>query len=141
MRDAMAGALSAPRLNMLLLGIFSGSALLLAAVALYGITAFAVSRRTREIGVRVALGAPERQVMGMALRHGFSVVLAGVGVGLVGAALLTRFMESLLFGVGAMDAFTYGGVAGLLGAVSLVATILPARKALKVDPTIALQAE
>jgi putative ABC transport system permease protein len=141
MRDAMAGALAAPRLNMLLLAIFSGSALLLAAVALYGVTAFAVSRRTREIGVRVALGAPKREVMGMALRRGFALVLVGAGMGLVGAALLTRFMESLLFGVGALDAFTYGGVAGLLGAVSLVATILPARKALKVDPTIALQAE
>jgi len=141
MEEALGGALSAPRLNMLLMGIFSASALLLAAVALYGITAFAVARRTREIGVRMALGAPKGEVVGMVLKRGMALVAVGGAVGLVGAFLLTRFMESLLFEVDAMDALTYGVVSGLMAAVALVATLIPTRKALKVDPTIALQAE
>ncbi len=141
MEEALGGALSAPRRNMLLMGIFSASALLLAAVALYGITAFAVARRTREIGVRMALGAPKGEVVGMVLKKGLALVVVGSAVGLVGAFLLTRFMESLLFEVDAMDALTYGVVSGLMAAVTLVATLIPARKALKVDPTIALQAE
>jgi len=141
MEEALGGTLSAPRLNMLLMGIFSVAALLLASVALYGITAFAVARRTREIGVRMALGAPKGEVVGMVMKKGLVLVLVGSAAGLVGAFLLTRFMESLLFGVEATDALTYGAVTGLLAAVTLVATLLPARRALKVDPTIALQVE
>jgi predicted permease len=141
MNDALGGALSAPRLNMLLLGVFSGSALLLAAVALYGVTAFAVARRTREFGVRLALGAPKREVVGMVLKRGAALVVMGGGAGLAGAFLLTRFMESLLFGVEPRDTVTFIVGAGVLAGVTLAATLLPARRALKVDPAISLQAE
>jgi ABC-type antimicrobial peptide transport system permease subunit len=141
MEDALGGALATPRLNMILLGIFSTAALLLAAVALYGITAFSVARKTREIGVRIALGAPKGEVLGMVLRRGLLLVAVGGAFGLVGAYFLTRFMESLLFGVEATDMATYAAVTGILAMVMLMATLLPARGALNVDPTISLQAE
>jgi putative ABC transport system permease protein len=141
MEDALRGAISAPRLNMLLMAIFALSALLLASVALYGITAFAVARRTREIGVRLAMGAPKSQVMGMVLKRGLALVILGAGAGLVGAVLLSRFLESLLFEIGPTDAATYGAVSLILGSITLLAAWFPARRALRVDPTIALQAE
>jgi hypothetical protein len=141
MGDALGSSLSAPRLNMLLMGIFSASALLLAAVALFGITALTVAQRTREIGVRVALGAPKGEVIGMVLRRALLLVGVGGAVGLVGAFVLTRFMEGLLFGVGARDPLTLAAVLGLLAGVTMVATLVPAARALRVDPTIALQAD
>jgi predicted permease len=141
MDEALGGALAAPRLNMFLLGLFSASALLLAAVALYGITAFSVARRTREIGVRLALGAPKGEVVGMVLRGGLGLVLLGALAGLAGSLLLTRFMESLLFGVVATDGPTYVAVTAILVAVTLFAALIPALRALRVDPTIALRAE
>jgi predicted permease len=141
MEDALNGALSAPRLNMLLMGIFAVSALLLASVALYGITAFTVARRAREIGVRMAMGAPKAEVLGMVLKRGLALVVVGAGAGLMGAVFLTRFMESLLFGMASTDAITYGAVTIILGSITLVAAWLPARRALRVDPTIALRAD
>ena len=141
MENALGGALAAPRLNMVLLGIFSGSALLLAAVALYGITAFSVSRRSREIGVRLALGAPKAEVVGMVMKGAAVLIALGGTVGLAGAFLLSRFLESLLFGVGTTDFLTYGVVTVVLAMVTLMATLLPARKALKINPTAALQAD
>lgn len=141
MEDALYGALSAPRLNMILTGIFAVSALLLASVALYGITAFAVARRTREIGVRMAMGAPKTEVIWMVLKRGLALLVVGAGAGLVGAVFLTRFMEGLLFGMEPTDAITYGAVTLILGITTLVASLLPVRRALRVDPTIALQSE
>jgi ABC-type antimicrobial peptide transport system permease subunit len=116
-------------------------ALFLAGVALYGITSFAVARRTREIGVRIALGAPRGEVTGMVLERGLALVGVGGGLGLLGALFLTRFMGSLLFGVGTTDALTYGAVAGVLASVALTATLIPALRASRVDPTVALQAD
>jgi len=141
MKDALNGALSTPRLNMLLVGIFAVSALLLASVALYGITAFGVAQRTREIGVRMAMGAPKAQVIRMVLGRGLALVVLGAGAGLAGAAILTRFMASLLFGVEPTDPTTYGAILLILGSITLLAVWLPARRAMRVDPTVALQAE
>ena len=141
METALDGALAAPRLNVVLMGIFSFSALLLASIALYGITSFSVGRRTREIGVRMALGAPKKDVVRMVLKKGIRLVVLGGATGLLGAVVLSRFLETLLFGVGALDALTYVVVSLVLGGVMLVATVLPVRRALKVDPTIALQVE
>jgi predicted permease len=141
MEDALGDAISAPRLNTTLLGLFSVAALLLAAVALYGITAFGVACRSREIGVRMALGASREEVVGMVLKGALALAGVGGGVGLVGAFLLNRFLRSLLFGVEAGDPPTYLAVTVLLASVSLVAALFPARRALKVDPTVTLQAE
>ena len=141
METALASALAAPRLNVALMGIFSLSALLLASIALYGITAFSVGRRVREIGVRMALGAPKRDLAGMVIWKGIRLVLFGGAVGLAGAVFLSRFLESLLCGVGTVDTPTYVAVSLLLGGVMMVATLLPVRRALRVDPTIALDAE
>ena len=141
METALDGALAAPRLNVVLMVIFSGSALLLASIALYGITAFTVGRRTREIGVRMALGAPKRDVAGMILWKGVRLLMIGGSLGLVGSVFLSQFLESLLFGVGTVDTLTYAVVTLLLGGVMTVATLLPVWRALRVDPTIALHAD
>jgi predicted permease len=141
METALDSALAAPRLNMIMMALFSASALLLAGIALYGITSFAVGRRTREIGVRMALGAPKREVARMVLARGIRLVVVGASAGLVGAVLLSRFLDALLFEVAAVDVLIYSVVTLLLGSVMMIATLLPVRRALKVDPTIALQAD
>jgi ABC-type antimicrobial peptide transport system permease subunit len=139
--EILGAALAGPRLNLILMGVFSLSALLLAAVGLYGLTAFSVARQTREIGVRLALGAPGSGVLRLILRKGLKLALAGTMLGLVGALILTRFMENLLFGVRPMNAPTYLAAALVLGSVTVVAALIPARRALKVDPASSLQAE
>jgi hypothetical protein len=141
MAETLNGALARPRLNLILLGVFALSALLLAAVGLYGITAFAVASRSREIGVRLALGAQGRGVMALILSHGLKLAALGLVLGLAGASLLTRFMENLLFGVEPLNAPTFFGVAMVLAGVTLAAAYVPARRALGVDPASSLQAE
>jgi predicted permease len=125
----------------LLLGAFSGLALLLAAIGLYGVLAYDVSQRTREIGVRAAIGASRSQIIVLILRQGMWKTGVGLGAGLVGAFVLTRFLRSQLFGVSSLDAVSYFVVCGLLLAVSFLASWVPARRAAKVDPMIALRAE
>lgn len=127
--------------TLVMLAIAAAVALLLGVVGIYGVIAYIAAQRTREIGIRVALGAQATDVSRLFVRHGLVLTLAGVAIGLVGAALLTRLMSSLLFGVGALDPLTFTVVAVGLGAIALLASYLPARRAARVDPIIALRGE
>ena len=125
----------------LMAGIFAGTALLLATIGLYGVMAYAVAQRTKEFGVRMALGAQTRDVLRLVFSQGARLAAIGLVLGAVGASILTEFMESLLFGVKPTDPLAYGGVAVLLAAVAALACLLPARRAPRVDPVVALRAE
>lgn len=133
--------LSESRLGSWILAVFGSIALLLAIIGVYAVIAFSVSQRTREIGVRVALGAAHRQVVGMFVSHGMRLTAYGVGVGLALAAAVGRVLSSAFFGVSAWDVTALGGVAGLLTAIALLACWLPARRAARVDPVRALRYE
>ena len=125
--------------NLLLVGIFAVLALVLAAIGLYGVTSYSVDQRTRELGIRVALGAQRREVLRLVLSQGARLAVAGLAAGTVAALALTRFMATLLFGVGARDPLTFAAVGLLLLVVSLVASFIPAHRATRVDPVIALR--
>jgi len=141
MEKVVAGSTLQKRFSMYLLGIFSSVALLLAAVGIYGVMSYSVSQRTHEIGIRMALGARSSGVLGMIVRQGLIVTGIGVGAGLFLAFLATKVMESLLFAVGVHDPVTFVAIPVVLVAVSLLACLLPARRATKVDPMIALRYE
>src|SRR5277367_3631604 len=129
------------RFNVILVGFFGIVALLLATAGVFGVMAYAVNRRTREIGVRVALGASTGHVLRMVLGEGLRTICIGVGIGIAGALALTRTMEALLFGITANDPLTFGGVTLLLVGAALLACYIPARRAMKVDPMVALRYE
>ncbi len=141
MDERIGQALVDTRLPMLLATVFAGVALFLAAVGIYGVLAYAVAQRTRELGVRVALGSSSGEVFRLVLGHGVRVLAVGLGTGLVGAVFLTRAMAGMLYGVTPLDPEVFLAVAGLLTLVVLAATAIPARRATRVDPAVALAAE
>jgi len=141
MDQYVADSVSPRRLNATLLAIFASLALVLASVGIYGVMAYSVTQRTHEIGIRVALGAQSSDVIKLVVGHGMALVVVGVMIGLAGALALTRVMTSLLFGVSATDPITFAGVSVLLVAIALLASYIPARRATKVDPMIALRCE
>jgi len=141
MDQVFGDSVAQPRFSMLVVGLFAALALVLASVGIYGVMAYSVSRRAHEIGVRMALGARTGQVLKLVLKEGMTLTLMGIAVGLFGAFALTRLIATLLFGVSAKDPFTFISVAALLAAVALVACYIPARRATKVDPLVALRYE
>ena len=141
LRDLLSQTLAQPRFNMALLGVFAIVAVVLAAVGIYGVIAYSVSQRTKEIGIRMALGAQRTDMLHMILRQSLLMVAIGIGLGLAGALAATRLMSALLFGVGAGDISTYMSVIVLLGSAALLASFIPARRAMKVDPMVALRYE
>ena len=134
-------SLTEPRFYLLLMALFAGCALALAAIGLYGVLSFMVTQRTAEIGIRMALGAQTGDVLKLVLRQGLSLALVGAGVGVVTALMLTRWLKSLLFEISATDPLTYVVIPALLCLVALVACWIPARRATKVDPLISLRCE
>jgi putative ABC transport system permease protein len=139
--DWVADSMAERRFGLLLLGLFGALALLLAAVGVYGVVSHAAAQRTREMGIRLALGAQARDVLRLVIKQGMTPALLGVALGLSGAAGLTRLLKRLLFGVGPTDPLTFVAVAALLGGVAWLACWLPARRAARVDPLVALRHE
>lgn len=134
-------ALGQPKFYVLLLSIFAALALVLAVVGIYGVIAYAVQQRSREIGIRIALGASTERVVGMVVRRGLTLAVIGVALGTAGAYAVTRVLQSLLFSVSARDPLTFAAVAALLGGVAVLASWIPARRAARVDPLTAMRAE
>jgi len=130
-----------PRFQALLIGLFAAVALVLAVVGVYGVLSYQVAQRAREVGIRIALGASRVDVVRLVVRRGLWLTAAGLAIGVLGAIGLTRYMASLLYGVGATDPATFVGVAGLLAITSLAASFIPARRAARVDPTVTLRQE
>ena len=141
MERLVASSVARPRFYAVLLGVFAGVAGLLAAIGIYGVLAYAVVQRTREIGIRMALGAPRGKVLLLVLRSGVLLATLGIALGLAGAAATTRWLQSLLFGVAPLDLTTFAAVSLAFGAVAALASYVPARRATKVDPMVALRSE
>jgi putative ABC transport system permease protein len=141
MNEVIAESVAQRKFSMILLTAFAAIALLLAAIGLYGVLSYAVTQRTQEIGVRMALGADRRDVLLMVIGRGMKFTLVGAGAGLVASLALTRFMKGMLFGVTASDPLTFATVAALLLAVAWLACWIPARRATQIDPLAALRCD
>jgi putative ABC transport system permease protein len=141
MEQIIARSIAPQRFNMLVIGLFAGLGVLLAVIGVYGVISYSVAQRTNEIGIRIALGARSADIVQLVLKQGLGLVLLGIVTGLLGAFALTRLMESLLFGVTATDSLSFILVSTILAAAALVACLIPARRAARVDPIIALRYE
>jgi putative ABC transport system permease protein len=137
----MNDSLARQRFAAIMLGAFAVFAMILAAVGVYGVMSYLVTQGTHDIGVRIALGARRSSIVRMVVRRGMELAIAGIVAGLIGAVALTRVMASLLFGVSATDLVTFSAVPIILAAIALVATYVPARRATRVDPMVALREE
>lgn len=141
MEDVVSSSAASDRFNTLLLGAFAAIALLLTAAGIFGVLSYLVTQRTREIGLRMALGAHPRDVLRVIVGHGLRLVLLGMAIGVAGALVVTRWMSSVLFDVKPTDSLTFAAVALVLGAVAFLAAYIPARRAMRVDPMVALRYE
>jgi putative ABC transport system permease protein len=141
MERLIGDSLAPQQVSAIMVTLFAVVALLLACIGLYGVLAYAVSQRTHEIGLRMALGAERRDVLKLIVGQGFTLTLIGVGIGIVGALAVTRLLADLLYGVKPTDLLTFAAVSLLLTAVALLASYIPARRATKVDPMVALRYE
>jgi putative ABC transport system permease protein len=129
------------RFTLILVGVFAALALILASIGIYGVISYSVAQRTREIGIRMALGASQRQVLQMVVGGGAKLAALGIVIGAAGALGLTQFIRSFLYGVSPSDPLTFAGISLILGSVALLASYVPARRAMKVDPNTALRYE
>jgi putative ABC transport system permease protein len=141
MEDRVDASLARRRFSMLLLSLFAGLALVLGTIGTYGVIAYQVNQSTRELGIRLALGATPRRVLAFVLGQGMAMALSGVAIGLAGAFALTRLMQSLLFGIEATDPVTFLAVPALLVLAALGASYVPARRAAGIDPAVSLRSE
>jgi ABC-type antimicrobial peptide transport system permease subunit len=141
MEQRVSGAVSQPQFNLVLLATFAGIALALAAVGIYGVMSYAVAQRTPELGIRMALGATQREVRGLVVRQGMTLVAGGAAIGLGAALGLSRVLRALLYDVSPADPLTYLGVALLLGGVALLASFIPAARATRIQPIAVLRNE
>jgi ABC-type antimicrobial peptide transport system permease subunit len=139
--DAVSGSLAERRFSMEVVACFAATALLLAALGIYGVISYIVSERTRDIGIRLALGAERGKILAMVLRQGLGLAMEGAALGLVGSVIVSHLMAGLLYGVMPTDPLTFIGVTLVLTAVALAACYIPARRAMRVDPMIALRCE
>jgi putative ABC transport system permease protein len=141
LEELLARSLAQPKFNMILLGVFAAVAMILAAIGIYGVIAYGVAQRTKEIGIRMALGAQRSDMLNMVLRQGLVLVAVGIGIGFVASLGATRLLRTLLYGVAANDFSIYAVVVLLLGAAAFLASYIPARRAMRVDPMVALRYE
>jgi putative ABC transport system permease protein len=141
MEEVVSDSVASRRLNMVLLGIFAAVAAALAAVGIYGVMSYTVAQRTHEVGIRIALGARPSDILKLLVGHAALLAVIGAGIGLVGAFALTRLMSSLLYGISPTDPVTFAIITLVIILIALIASLIPARRALKVDPIVALRQE
>ena len=141
MEQRLFNSLARRRFSMVMLGVFGALAMILSAIGIYGVITYWVNQRTHEIGIRVALGAHQGNILKLVIRQALVLVSSGIGIGLTGAFALTRVMSSLLFGVSATDKLTFTVITLVLGFIALLASYIPARRAARVDPMVALRYE